>query len=168
MISVGTAKANDGVGRHVHFSRSGNVIPRSQVRYINGFQNTTNNPEHGNVRRLEPGESSVDKLLKSFREKQFDHCVLFHHVSQRSQSHEGNVHTIADSLVVPRGVDDMVLNEHHVVTGNDGICQTFTPPCYLASLQVLTFPDTEVGDMQLFAKDHRKSLLVENKYHQKI
>ncbi len=86
-----------------------NVIPHSQVRYINGFQNMTNNPEHDNVRRLEPGESLVDKRLKSFREKQFDHCVLFHHVSQRSQSHEGNVHTNADSLVVPSGVYDMLL-----------------------------------------------------------
>jgi len=162
MVSIGTAKANDGVGRNVHFSRSGNVIPRSQVRYINGFQNAANNPEHDNVRRLEPGVSSVDKLLKSFREKKFDHCVLFHHVSQRSQCHdEGDVHRIAGSLVVPRGVDDVVLNEHHaVVTGNDGICPTFTssPP-----LQVLTFPDTEVGDMQLFAKQHRLSLLVDDK-----
>ena len=71
MVSVvSTAKANEGVGRNVHhFRRSGNVIPRSQVRYINDFQKTTNNPEHDNVRQLEPGESSVDKLLKSFREK---------------------------------------------------------------------------------------------------
>ena len=166
MVSVGTAKANDGVGRNVHFRRSGNVIPRSQVRYINGFQNTKNNPEHDNVRRLEPGESSVDKLLKSFREKQFDHCVLFHHVKQRSQSDEGEeVHTIAgDSLVVPNTVDDVVLNEHHVFTGNDGISQTSTPPpCSPASLQVLTFPDTEVGVMQLFAKEHRQSLEVDDK-----
>ena len=60
--------------------------------------------------------------------------------------------------MVPRGVDEVVLNEHHVVTGNDGICPTFTSP-----LQVLTFPDTEVGDMQLFAKQLRLSLLVDNK-----
>ena len=164
MVSVGNAKANDGVGRNVHFSQSGNVIPRSQVRYINGFQNTTNNPEHhDNVYRLEPGESLVDKLLKSFREKQFNHCVLFRHISQRSQSHEGDVHKIADGLVVPIGVDDVVLNEHHFDTDNDGICPTFTPPSSPASLQVLTFPDTELGDMQLFAKDHRESLLVDDK-----
>jgi hypothetical protein len=65
--------------------------------------------------------------------------------------------------VVPNGVDNMVLNEHHVFTGNDGICQTSTPSCSPASLQVLTFPDTEVGVMQLFAKDHRKSLVVDDK-----
>jgi hypothetical protein len=87
MASAGTAKANDGVGRNVYFRRSGNVISCSKVRYINGFQNTTNNPEHDNVRQIEPGESSVEKLLKSFKENQFDHCVLFHHVRQRSQSH---------------------------------------------------------------------------------
>ena len=72
--------------------------------------------------------------------------------------------TIADSLVVQRGADDMVLNEHnhHVVTGNDGICPTQLA-CSPASLQVLlTFPDTEVGDMPLFAKDHRESLLVDD------
>jgi hypothetical protein len=165
MVSVGTAKANDGVGRNVHFRRSGNVIPRSQVRYINGFQNPTNNPEHDYIRRLEPIESLVDKLLKSLREKQLDHCGLFHHVRQRSQSHEGDVHTIADSLVlVPNGVDDVVLNEHHVFTGNNGICQTSTPPCCPASLQaVLTFPDSEVGVMQFFAKD-RRSLVVDDKW----
>ena len=134
------------------------------MRYINGFQNTKNNPEHDNVRRLEPGESSVDKLLKSFRETQFDHCVLFHHVKQRSQSDEGEVHTIAgDSLVVPINVDDVVLNKHHVFTGNDGICQTSTSPRSPASLQVLTFPDTEVGGMQLFVKEHRQSLEVDDK-----
>jgi hypothetical protein len=77
---------------------------------------------------------------------------------------EGDVHTIADSLVVPNGVDDVMLNEHHVFTGNDGICQTSTPPsCSPASLQVLTFPDTGVGVMQLFAKDHRESIVVDNK-----
>jgi hypothetical protein len=38
LVSVGCAKANDGVGRNIHFSRCGHVIPRSQVRYINGFQ----------------------------------------------------------------------------------------------------------------------------------
>ena len=60
------------------------------------------------------------------------------------------MNTIADSLVVPNGVDDMVLNEHHIFTGNDGICQTSTPPCSPASLQMLTFPgDTEVDVMQL-------------------
>jgi hypothetical protein len=70
MVSVSTAKANDCIGRNVHFRRSSNVIPHSQVRYINVFQNTTNNPEYDNVRQLEPGESSVDKLLKSSRQQQ--------------------------------------------------------------------------------------------------
>ena len=88
---------------------------------------------------------------------------MFHHVRQRSQSHEGDEHTIADSLVVPYGVDDVVLNEHHVFTGNNGICQTSTPPCSPASLQVLTFPNTEVGVMQLFVNDHRESLVVDDK-----
>lgn len=164
MVSVGTARANDGVGRNVHFRRSGNVIPRSQVRYINGFQNTTNNPEHDNVRRLEAGESSVDKLLKSFREKQFDHCVLFHHVPQRREASEGDVNIVADSLVVPNVVHDVVLNEHHVIIpGNNGTCHAPTPPSLPASLQVLTFPDTEVGDMQSFARHHRESLVVDDK-----
>ena len=36
LVSVGEAKANDGVGRNVHYSRCGYVIPRSQVCCING------------------------------------------------------------------------------------------------------------------------------------
>jgi hypothetical protein len=34
LVSVGSAKANDGVGRSIHFSQCRYVIPRSQVRYI--------------------------------------------------------------------------------------------------------------------------------------
>lgn len=80
LVSVGSAKANDGVGRNVHFSRCGYVIPRSQVRYINGFKNPADktNDCHtaGNDGQLEPGASEVDKLLNSFRLKGYDHCVL--------------------------------------------------------------------------------------------
>jgi hypothetical protein len=78
--SIGVAKANDGVGRNVYFTRSGYVIPRSQVRYINGFRDDTeSNPESNNSRQLLPGESSVDRLIQSLRNRGFAHCLLYHH-----------------------------------------------------------------------------------------
>jgi hypothetical protein len=81
-VSVGCAKANDGVGRNIHFSRCGHVIPRSQVRYINGFQsgNRAGAELEKDICELECEPSTVDKLLKSFRDKGYDHCVLYHHV----------------------------------------------------------------------------------------
>jgi hypothetical protein len=82
LVSVGCAKANDGVGRNIHFSRCGHVIPRSQVRYINGFQsgNRAGAELEKDICELECEPSTVDKLLKSFRDKGYDHCVLYHHV----------------------------------------------------------------------------------------
>ena len=76
LVSVGSAKANDGVGRSIHFSRCGYVIPRCQVRYINGFRGGACNNDGNSALRDSPDQSPIDKLLTSFRTKGFDHCVL--------------------------------------------------------------------------------------------
>jgi hypothetical protein len=78
LTSLGNAKACDGVGRNVFYSRTGGVLTRKQVRYINGF-NEVDDCNHlvSHSRDLKPGESSVDKLLQSLRDKGFGHCVLY-------------------------------------------------------------------------------------------
>ena len=158
LVSVGCAKANDGVGRNIHFSRSGYLIPRSQVRYINGFQNTSNNPDHGNNRQLEPGVSSVDKLLKSLKDNGYDHCVLYHHVKKKQLL--VNEQIVDDPLIVD-GVDQVVVNETFGVDGDS--TATMLPSYSPTSLKVVMLPDNESEDMQSFAKSHRELLLVDDK-----
>jgi hypothetical protein len=148
LVSVGCAKANDGVGRSIHFSRCGYVIPRSQVRYINGFRSRACDDGRAN-RTLQdtPEQSTIDKLLTSFRTKGFDHCVLYHHVTQPNS----DVATVGD----PTGI---MVNESFG-EDSDGDVQE---PCPPTSVKVV-LPDSEETDMQLFARTHRHSLLVDDK-----
>jgi hypothetical protein len=61
------------------YSRTGSVIPRSPVRYINGFHEVDDdNNLVSNSQDLIPSESSVDKLLQSLWDKGFGHYVLYH------------------------------------------------------------------------------------------
>jgi hypothetical protein len=68
LVCVGCAnKANDGVGRSIHFSQCGYVIPRSQVQYINGFQSRPTDNDGKCFPQVTPEQSTIDKLLSSFR-----------------------------------------------------------------------------------------------------
>ena len=78
LVSVGSANANDGVCRNVHFSRFGYAIASSQNRYVSGFQRNLNNADSGQ-RGYGSGESTVDSLLKSLKQKGYGHCILYHH-----------------------------------------------------------------------------------------
>ncbi len=49
LVSVGCPKANDGVSRSIHLSRCGLMIPRSPVRYINGFQSRASEYDRNRV-----------------------------------------------------------------------------------------------------------------------
>lgn len=158
LVSVGSAKANDGVGRNIHFSRCGYVIPRSQVRYINGFQNTSENASHDNIRRLLPGESSVDKLLKSFKDKGLDHCVLYHQVRRHRRNEEEQVDK--DHLMTEDVAEEVVVNE---TFGSDGNCTATSLSSPSTSIDIVMLPDVEVDDMHSFAKSHRRSLSVQDK-----
>ena len=75
LATVATANATNAVGRNIHYVRSGNVIPRAQVRWLSGFHIR----EQGNEGdQPKENESTVDRLLVSFKEKGYDHCVLYH------------------------------------------------------------------------------------------
>ncbi len=157
LFSVGSAKANDGVGRRVLFSRCGFVIPRSQVRYINGFQNDGLD-EYGK-RILKPNydESTVDKLLHTFRVKGNYHSVLYHHIDglhSAGSTQNNDQNCIADDDVILRG---MMVNETF-----DGCCDHDVLASPTTSVKVV-LRDCEVDDMQSFAKTHRNSLLMEDK-----
>ena len=82
LVSVGCANTNKGVvGRNVQFSCCGHAIPRSQVQYMSGFQRNPNNADIGQQGR-DSGESFIDSLLKSLKQKGYDHCILCHHVKR--------------------------------------------------------------------------------------
>lgn len=171
LISLGVAKANDGVGRNVHFSRSGYVIPRSQVRYINGFRSPSNDdPDLDNYRHLLPGESSVDKLLKSLRDRGCDHCVLYHHVNRKSL--EGNAveqGNDAGGTLFPVEMetdvvhDDVVLNETFGADHTGQCVGAAATSSSSSSVEILSLPNGEVCEMQTFAQEHRDSLAVQDK-----
>jgi hypothetical protein len=80
-------------------------LTRKQVRYIvNGF----NEVDDGNnlvshSRDLKPGESSVEKLLQSLRDKGFGHCVLY------NQRNTGT--RVSESVMVSSPPKDVVVNE---------------------------------------------------------
>ena len=77
LVCVGCAnKANDGVGRSIHFSQCGYVIPRSQVQYINGFQSWASNDNGNRMLQDTPEQRTIDKVLSSFQTKDFGHYVL--------------------------------------------------------------------------------------------
>jgi MULE transposase domain len=150
LVSVGCANANDGVGRNVHFSRCGYAIPRSQVRYMSGFQRNPNNAGSGQ-RGRDSGESSVDSLLKSLKQKGYDHCILYHHVkkdaSNLTEDDTGVPAVVAgDGIVCPR--EEVMVNE---TFGLD------VPP---RSVNIVQIPECEADVMHEFGSKHRCSLLV--------
>jgi hypothetical protein len=158
LVSVGEAKANDGVGRNVHYSRCGYVIPRSQVRYINGFRTSSDNTDHDNhTRQLEFGVSAADKLLKSLKNKGYDHCVLYHHVrGLEPVDHRLGIGEEPLGIDNGTGGSEVMINESY---GAEANCSA-SPP---STLTIVTLPESEIDDIHSFAKAHRNSLSVHDK-----
>jgi hypothetical protein len=173
IVSVASAKANDGVGRNIHFARRGFVLPRSQVRYIGGFRTRG---EMAGIDNLDADLSTVDKLIVAFKENGYDHCVLYHHgvrgvlqlpTEQRERTLILDEHlpptTIANGPHEQAGAheeDSMIVNETYEVDVNDGTTAVaFSCP---ASTNVVLPDRDQVCDMQSFAKNHREQLGVED------
>ena len=99
----------------------------------------------------------LTSFLVPFQTKIFDHCVLYHHVTQQNSS----VTTVGE---LPLSVDHdnvqltgIMVNE---LFGNDGDCNVHPSPP--TSVKVV-LPNSEDSDMQSFARTHRHSLLVHQK-----
>jgi hypothetical protein len=100
------------------------------VCYINGFQNATRAGAElrKDVCGLEWEPSTVDKLLKSFRDKGYDHCVLYHHV-RVGQS--GETEIIGDAPLIHEndlGAKELMVNETYgQIDGGDCNALSSTP-----------------------------------------
>ena len=169
IVSVASAKADDGVGRNIHFVRCGFVMPRSQVRYIGGFHNRD---ERAGIDNADADLSTVDKLIVAFKENGYDHCVLYHNVrgvlqqpTERSETQilEEQSHTPIPNVLHKSGApnnEGVIVNETYEVDVNDGtaVANSFSA----MSNVILPGSSKQVSDMQSFAKTHREQLQVED------
>lgn len=169
IVSVASAKANDGVGRNIHFVRCGFVMPRSQVRYIGGFHNRD---ERAEIENLDADLSTADKLIAAFKDNGYDHCVLYHHVrgvlqqpTERSETRILEDQSDTPISIIPQesgahSNDGVIVNETFEVDVNDG--SAIATNSFSAMSNVILPDSDQVHDMQSFAKSHRQHLGVED------
>jgi len=73
ITDIGIVQAKNSIGANVFYVRSGQVISRSQVRYLSGFYS-----QGTNYHFLDEEFSDADKLISLLENQRHSHVVLYH------------------------------------------------------------------------------------------
>jgi len=120
ITDIGMAQAKNSMGSNVFYVRSGQVITRSQVRYLNGFHLQGTNHHF-----LDEEFSDADKLISLLENQCHSHVVLYHQNNSDPNQEllsEIKMPDLTKPVNALQDLDDHEINEmHNYVSQNRGI-----------------------------------------------
>jgi hypothetical protein len=139
--SVAEAEANHGVGRNVHFRRTGVILSRQQVAYLKSLKTSLGSA-------LDGEESSPDAMFRFFDKTRISYCCLYHHVPAVTSTNPTST-----SIRSPQS--QLV---HEVRSPGDGGSSTNDE----LQTNTMELPLSENQDLLDFADEHRQELQLTN------
>jgi hypothetical protein len=135
--SIAEAEANNGVGRNVHYQKTGAILSRQQVAYIKKLKQSFSSTQDGE-------ESSPDAMFRYFKDTRTSYCCLYHHVPIEPAVVTPITHS------TPPSTSQLV---HEIRYPGDDISNDD-----VLHTNALELPSTENEDLLKFAKEHRDEM----------